>query len=678
MLIENKKPIVVSIGEWIDSYLDSKKYNVVKYGQENANMELLDISKEGIEAFTMSCDDTGKVNWHHITNITRHDPSEFIYKIRTKWGRTVSVVASKSLLIWNEQNNIFEEKDSENVKIGDMVPVTFQAPTKFIINFVNVRDYLPVDEYIYTSDYSKSIKNFETKEGYVYLKNAKRNSPCMPERFALNRENGFFIGLFLAEGNTCVDYVGIANNDDDIRNKVAKWFEDNNIKHRTQVKAFNPKRPGLSTSIRGYSKILVQFLEKFLGKYSNGKYVPHEAYIADDEFVKGLIDGYFSGDGCVTEYHIVSSSVSRDLSYGISNLLSRYGIFAKISKIQQKENNVGSKNILPRYNLSIQSSYVYRFAEVFSFSLKKKQEKLQHLVSKKTLGSMSFLYQERNDVVLDKIVSIEKVDSQSDDMYKKVYDITVPDTLNFQIFNGLGVRDTSETGYLQRKLVKAMEDCKISYDHTVRNASGTIVQFLYGEDGMDPTKVESQGLPYIEMDYSQLRDKYLITEADVENELSAVLLPPALEALKTSKDWQDKMKAHFDEVLNDREFIIKDIFKGKLETSIMYPVSFQRIITNAQSMFKNAGITDLNPLYVLIELNKLCDSIYITKWNRGNKFFQILARAFLSPKRVVMEYKFDRNTFDYVLQQIKHRFYDAIAHPSEMVGVISAQSIGEP
>lgn len=232
---------------------------------------------------------------------------------------------------------------------------------------------------------------------------------------------------------------------------------------------------------------------------------------------------------------------------------------------------------------------------------------------------------------------------------------------------------TSETGYLQRKLVKAMEDCKIGYDHTVRNASGCIIQFLYGEDGMDPTKIESQALPYIEMDYPQLREKYLITEADVQNELSTILISDM-----QGSEWQTPMKQHFEQILKDREFIIKDIFRNKFDTTIMYPVSFQRIITNAQSIFKNAGMTDLNPMYVLAELDKLCDTTYITKWNKGNIFFQILARAFLSPKRVVMEYRMNKNTFDYIIQQIKHRFYDAIAHPSEMVGVISAQSIGEP
>jgi DNA-directed RNA polymerase I subunit RPA1 len=47
---------------------------------------------------------------------------------------------------------------------------------------------------------------------------------------------------------------------------------------------------------------------------------------------------------------------------------------------------------------------------------------------------------------------------------------------------------TSRSGYLQRCLVKHLEELTISYDFTVRNAEGGVVQFLYGEDGLDPTK----------------------------------------------------------------------------------------------------------------------------------------------------------------------------------------------
>ncbi len=48
---------------------------------------------------------------------------------------------------------------------------------------------------------------------------------------------------------------------------------------------------------------------------------------------------------------------------------------------------------------------------------------------------------------------------------------------------------TSQSGYLQRRLINALQDLKVEYDGTVKEqTSGTIVQFRYGEDGVDPMK----------------------------------------------------------------------------------------------------------------------------------------------------------------------------------------------
>ncbi len=52
---------------------------------------------------------------------------------------------------------------------------------------------------------------------------------------------------------------------------------------------------------------------------------------------------------------------------------------------------------------------------------------------------------------------------------------------------------TSRSGYLQRCLVKHLEEVKVCYDFTVRNGEGGVLQFLYGEDGLDPTKA-----PYLD------------------------------------------------------------------------------------------------------------------------------------------------------------------------------------
>ncbi|GFP90332.1 DNA-directed RNA polymerase iii subunit rpc1 [Phtheirospermum japonicum] len=55
---------------------------------------------------------------------------------------------------------------------------------------------------------------------------------------------------------------------------------------------------------------------------------------------------------------------------------------------------------------------------------------------------------------------------------------------------------TADTGYMSRRLMKALEDLSVYYDNTVRNASACIVQFMYGSDGLDPAQMEEKsGLP---------------------------------------------------------------------------------------------------------------------------------------------------------------------------------------
>ncbi|CAN1772644.1 DNA-directed RNA polymerase III subunit 1 [Linum perenne] len=52
---------------------------------------------------------------------------------------------------------------------------------------------------------------------------------------------------------------------------------------------------------------------------------------------------------------------------------------------------------------------------------------------------------------------------------------------------------TADTGYMSRRLMKGLEDLSVQYDNTVRSANGGIVQFIYGDDGLDPAKMEAKG-----------------------------------------------------------------------------------------------------------------------------------------------------------------------------------------
>ena len=50
---------------------------------------------------------------------------------------------------------------------------------------------------------------------------------------------------------------------------------------------------------------------------------------------------------------------------------------------------------------------------------------------------------------------------------------------------------TPKSGYLYRRLANALQDVKVEYDHTVRDSTKTIIQFTYGEDGIDVSKSEA-------------------------------------------------------------------------------------------------------------------------------------------------------------------------------------------
>lgn len=238
---------------------------------------------------------------------------------------------------------------------------------------------------------------------------------------------------------------------------------------------------------------------------------------------------------------------------------------------------------------------------------------------------------------------------------------------------------TSETGYIQRKLVKAMEDCKVYYDGSVRNASGTIVQFLYGDDGMDATKIESQVIPYADYDYDEFLARYTFSKKNYDTDLKHMMTEEAYKAI-TKKD-KDRMEQHIQQVTDDREFVILKLFKGKVESSVMYPVSFFRIINIAKGTLMNTigpVKSDLTPGYILDKIDELANTLQVNVNHKGNYLFQILLRAYLSPKIVIMNYGLNKAAFDYIVEQVRHRYMESLAHPSEMVGVISAQSIGEP
>ena len=76
-----------------------------------------------------------------------------------------------------------------------------------------------------------------------------------------------------------------------------------------------------------------------------------------------------------------------------------------------------------------------------------------------------------------------------------------------------GIVDKKTIG-IQRRLVKAMETVMSRYDGTLRTSNGSIVQFLYGEDGMDAVWIEKQAFPSLTMKESKFAATYKMDTSD--------------------------------------------------------------------------------------------------------------------------------------------------------------------
>ena len=241
---------------------------------------------------------------------------------------------------------------------------------------------------------------------------------------------------------------------------------------------------------------------------------------------------------------------------------------------------------------------------------------------------------------------------------------------------------TSKTGYIQRRLVKSMEDCKINYDLTVRNATGAIVQFLYGEDGMNSIKLENQKLNFIKNNYGDsltISDLEKIFLLRIDDCVSNLFKSTIFKKLQKDTEWEKRCFEHFKDILQEREYVITKIFNNTDNNQLLYPISIKRIISTAINIFhKKKTLVDLEPNYILDHIDKLCNDLYLNDNNKGNKLFQILIKTNLSPKIIITIHKLNKLSFEYVVNQIRVKFMESIAHPSEMVGVVAAQSIGEP
>ncbi|RDW87589.1 putative DNA-directed RNA polymerase II largest chain [Coleophoma crateriformis] len=247
---------------------------------------------------------------------------------------------------------------------------------------------------------------------------------------------------------------------------------------------------------------------------------------------------------------------------------------------------------------------------------------------------------------------------------------------------------TAETGYIQRRLVKALEDVMAKYDGTVRNSLGDIVQFVYGEDGLDGVFIEKQRVDHINMSDQAFDDRYRLDVMDGSNPISSDLLEHANE-LDGDLAVQQLLDEEYDQLQEDRKMLRDVNFKKKDDEMMQLPLNIVRIIDSARRLFKvdDSQRSDLHPADVIPQVKQLLDRMVIVRGDdelsreaqiNATLLIKAQLRSRLAYKRVALHMRLNKLAFSHILGEVESRFTRALVNPGEMVGVLAAQSIGEP
>jgi DNA-directed RNA polymerase beta' subunit len=243
---------------------------------------------------------------------------------------------------------------------------------------------------------------------------------------------------------------------------------------------------------------------------------------------------------------------------------------------------------------------------------------------------------------------------------------------------------TSQTGYIQRRLIKGLEDLKVEYDMTVRNNRSKIVQFAYGDDAFDSTRVENQAIPLAKMSVDELYMHYDIAgihDQGSNTDLLNIYTKATITRLKKQRDrTMAKCQKYIDRMLGWRDQLVAKVFQFTDEKSVQVPVAFQHMISKIQGemKFNSHSTVDITPYEAFELIDSLYEKLEKTTYGKPTPLFQILFHYYLSPKELLVIKRFNKKALEYLLDSIHLRYKQSLVHPGEMVGVIAGQSIGEP
>ena len=231
---------------------------------------------------------------------------------------------------------------------------------------------------------------------------------------------------------------------------------------------------------------------------------------------------------------------------------------------------------------------------------------------------------------------------------------------------------TSSTGYIQRKLMKALEDMIVSWSYSVKDANSNIVQFIYGDDGAEGSTIEHQGIDILNMSIDEINLNY-----GFELEDSWLKCLNSKTAKKMSKSGvKDRLKSYLDTFIEMRRYYIEDISQGAPESDISQSINVKRLLDYIP--YDKKFSTDLDPITILDEYDELLKRCSMSSLNPGNWMLKFLIYCVAGPKELICNRRLSKESFYKFIELLESKYRSSRAEPGEAVGPIAAQSLGEP
>lgn len=232
---------------------------------------------------------------------------------------------------------------------------------------------------------------------------------------------------------------------------------------------------------------------------------------------------------------------------------------------------------------------------------------------------------------------------------------------------------TAKIGYTQRKLVKTAEDISIRHDGTVRDARDRVLQFSFGNDGLNTVHLEMQSLDVLEMN-AQQRSEALFWPSEIEQRSAVVR----------------EERARIEAFLHKMQRVA---YKLSSSASIGLPIDIERAV---MSMNERAEffLDTPEPLSdsdsqeyaesVIAHIERFLELYrreidYSSARENSSNIVECMLRTMLCSRACMLRWRLSVSGVEHLLMNVARRkFIKAIVDPGEPVGPIAATEMGEP